>query len=384
MLALSRRLPDPLALLVEAAPLIVFGGGALLGIITRRGRLVLGIVVLALADCALINFGGQAVVDAVGLLLPLNLAVIVWLREENPLAGRGALLFGLAMLQGLFVALLHRTEMASLAPALEQPALATDLAFWTGVPRLAVFAYGGALGIIVARFFLVRRPIAAGTGWALVASFIALDGARMGSAGVYFAAAGLLLLVGAAWEPARGTHFDDVTGLPASLELNKMLRLLRRRRNYSIARVEIDEFVRFRLEHGAAASHRMQRLVASALAKVGGGGRAFYCGAHTFAVIFRRTSASTAARHLDIVRRQIEAADLEVSVVQPAKAPEPDGDRPARPQPRAVAVERTVSVTISAGVAHSSQRGADPHKIMVAAERALERAKEGGLNRVSV
>ena len=385
MLALPRKLPDPLALLVDAAPLIVFAAAALLGIITRRGRLVLGIVVLALADCALINFGGRAVIDAVGLLLPLNLAVIVWLREENPLAGRGALLFGLALLQGVFVALLHRTE-TSISASLEPPVLSTDVAFWTQVPQLAIFAYGAALGIIAARFFLVRRPMAAGAGWALVASFMAIDGARAGSAGVYFAAAGLLLLIGATWEPARGTHFDDVTGLPASLELNKTLRLLRRRHNYSIARVEIDEFVRFRLEHGAAASHRMQRLVASALAKVGGGGRTFYCGAHTFAVVFRRTSAETAARHIDVVRRHIEAADLEVSVMEPppARTGEPDPARPTRPQPRAVTVERTVSVTISAGVAHSDQRGADPHEIMVAAANALERAKAAGLNRVTV
>jgi GGDEF domain-containing protein len=252
------------------------------------------------------------------------------------------------------------------------------------VPQLAIFAYGAALGIIGARFFLVRRPMAAGAGWALVASFMALDGARAGSAGIYFAAAGLLLVVGATWEPARGAHFDDVTGLPASLELNKTLRLLRRRHGYSIARVEIDDFVRFRLEHGAGASHRMQRLVAKALAKVGGGGRAFYCGAHTFAVVFRRTSASTAARHIDVVRRHIEAADLDVSVVQPARTGEPESARAARPQPRPVTIERTVSVTISAGIAHSDERGADPHQIMVAAAHALERAKAAGLNRVTV
>jgi GGDEF domain-containing protein len=389
MLALTRRLPDSLATLVEAAPLLVFGGGALLGIITRRGRLVLGIVVLALADCALVNFGGRAVFDAVALLLPLNLAVIAWLREENPLAGRGALLFGFAMLQAVFVALLQIPEMASVSASLEQPVVSTDLAFWTGLPQLAVFAYGAALGVIATRFFLGRPPLAAGAAWALVASFIALDGARVGSAGVHFAVAGLFLLVGAAWEPTRGIHVDDVTGLPASLELNKTLRRLQRRHGYSIARVEIDDFVRFRQEHGAAASHQMQRLVAKALSKVGGGGRAFYCGAHTFAVVFRRTSPAAAARHLDIVRRHIEAADLDVSVVEPPrkgeaarKKTEADPARPARPQPRPV--ERTVSVTISAGVAHADKRGADPHQIMVAAERALDRARDAGLNRVSV
>lgn len=389
LLALTRRLPDSLAMLVDAAPLVVFGGGALLGIITQRGRLVLGIVVLALADSALINLGGRAVFDAVALLLPLNLAVIAWLREEHPLAGRGAVLFVLAMLQALLVVLLQRPELASISASLEQPVVSADLGFWTALPQLAVFAYGAALGVIVTRFFLGGPPLAAGAAWALVATFIALDGASAGSSGVHFAAAGLLLMVGAAWEPPRGIHVDDVTGLPATLELNKALRRLRRRHGYSIARVEIDDFVRFRQEHGSAASHRMQRVVAKALAKVGGGGRTFYCGAHTFAVVFRGTAAATAARHLDIVRRHVESADVDVSVAEPlrkgegARKGEADAARPARPQIRPT-VERTVSVTISAGVAYADKRGADPHQIMVAAERALERAKDGGLNRVSV
>src|SRR5204862_310541 len=84
----------------------VFGVGALLGFLTRRGRLVLGIVVLALADCALVNFGGRAILAAVALLLPLNLAILAWLGEETPLAGRGATLFGAALLQAGIVAVL--------------------------------------------------------------------------------------------------------------------------------------------------------------------------------------------------------------------------------------------------------------------------------------
>ncbi len=385
-LTLTRRLPDSLATLVDAAPLLVFGGGALLGLITQRGRLVLGVVVLALADCALVNFSGRATFDAVALLLPLNLAVIAWLRDENPLAGRGALLFGLALLQAAFVAMLQRSEPAVIPVSVEQPVVTTGLAFWTALPQPAVFAYGVALGLVVTRFFLARRPLAAGAAWALVASFLALDGARSGSPGIHFATAGLLLLVGAAWEPRRGAHFDDVTGLPATLELNKMLRRLRvrGRGRYTIARVEIDEFAKFRDEHGAVASHRMKRLVGRMLGQIGGGGRAFYCGDHTFAVVFRRTSASTAGRHLDIVRRRIEETDIDVSVMEvPLPEPEPAGAalRPERPE-RPRAVVRTVSVTISAGVAHAAHRGADPHEILRAARLALDRAKEAGFNQV--
>ena len=373
MLVLTRRLPDPLAIAVDSAPLVVFGGGALLGFLTRRGRLVLGIVVLALADCALVNFGGRAILAAVALLLPLNLAILAWLGEETPLAGRGATLFGAALLQAGIVAVLQRPELASLAASLEQPLVVRGLGIWTALPQLAVFAFAAALSLVLARVFLDRRPLAAGAAWALVASFLALDGASSGGpASVHLAAAGLLLLVGATREPPRGVHIDDVTGLPASPELKKALRRLRRR--YALAQVEIDDFMSFRELHGSDAARRMLRLVAKALAKVGGRGRAFYCGQHRFAVVFRRTSRKVAGRRLDVVRRAVEAATLDVAVPQPL--------HPGRPA-RAGAIMRTVSVSVSAGVAQPEGPGVDPYDVLQAAERALDRAKQGGLNRVS-
>ena len=44
---------------------------------------------------------------------------------------------------------------------------------------------------------------------------------------------------------------------------------------------------------------------------------------------------------------------------------------------------RTVSVSVSAGVAQPEGPGVDPYDVLQAAERALDRAKQGGLNRVS-
>ncbi len=372
VLALARTLPGSVTVAVHAAPLVVFGGGALLGLVIRRGRLVLGLVVLALADRALVHFGDRAIFDAVALLLPLNLGVIAWLGDASPLAARGASWFGVALLQAGLVAILQRPELTALAASLERPLVAANLGVWTALPQVALFAFAAALGLVLARFLVDGRPLFAGAAWALVASFLALDGASVGGpSSVHFAAAGLLLIGGAAWEPPRVTYLDDVTGLPVSLELNKALRRLPRR--YALARVEIDEFVSFRGAHGTDAARRMLRLVAKALTKVGGGGRVFYCGAHTFTVVFRRTSAGTAVRHLDAVRRAIEAATLNVSAPEPPRA-----GRPAR----GGAVQRTVSVTISVGVAQPVSRDADPHEVLRATERALERAKQAGLNRV--
>ncbi len=372
-LALARPLPDRLASAVHAAPLVVFGGGALLGLVLRRGRLVLGLVVLALAERALAYFGGRALFDAVALLLPLNLGIIAWLREANLLTTRGVSRFGVPFLQAGAVAIIQRPELAALAGRLERPLVALNPGPWTALPQPALAAFATALCLILARFLMQGGPLAAGAAWALVASFLALDAAGTGRpASVHFVTAGLLFVVGATWEPRRVVHLDDVTGLPTSFALNKVLRRLPRR--YTLARVEIDEFATFREEHGADAARGMLRLVADALTKVGGRGRAFYCGAYAFAVVFKRTSAPTASRHLDIVRRSVAAASLDVRMPE-----RPRADRPAR----ADAAVRTLSVTISVGVAEPEGRDADPHGVLRAADRALDRAKQAGLNRVS-
>jgi GGDEF domain-containing protein len=368
------RLPDSFAIAVDAVPLVVFGGGVLFGLITRRYRIVLGVVVLALADGALVNFGGRETAVAVAVLLPLNLAVIAWLGQEIPLAGRGAALFGMAFLQVGVVALLHQPALASLTVSLEQPLVEADLRIWTALSQIAILAFVLALGLALVRFLAGgRQPIAVAAVWALVASFLALD--ELGSGGparIHFAAAGLLLIVGASRERRRGAHVDDVTGLPARLELNKELQRLRGR--YTLARIEIDDFSGFREAHGAEAARRMLRLVATALTKVGGRGRAFYLGEQTFAVVFRRMSQPAAAQHLDAFQRVVEAAIVEVAVSEPR--------RPGKPS-RSGAAKQAVSVTVRVGVAESEGNGVDPHKVLRAAEHALDHVQQAPPQAVS-
>jgi GGDEF domain-containing protein len=371
MLALAVTLPDWLTTAVHAAPLVVFGGGALLGLLVRRGRLVLGLIVLALADLAVVHFEGGAVFAAIGLLLPLNLGAIAWVGEASLFTARGALRLGLVLLQAGVVAILLRPELTAFAASLERRLFATAPGAWTALPQLVLVAFAAALGLVVARFLARARPLAVGAAWALVASLLALDAASAGRpASVYFVTAGLLLAAGAALEPSRVPFRDAVTGLPGRLALNRALGRLPRR--YALACLEIDEFRSFREDHGTDAAHRMLRLVAEALVKVGGGGRPYYLEAHTFAVVFPRASAEAAGRHLDVVRRAVATATLDVRVLERAH-----GARPAH------TVERTVSATISVGVAQPEQRGVSPHEVLRSAGEALEHAKQAGQNRVS-
>src|SRR2546428_500333 len=128
---------------------------------------------------ALAHFSGRAVFDLAALLLPLNLGALVWLGEASLLTVRGGARLGIPLLQAGLVALLQRPELAGLAASLERPLVTTNLGAWTALPQLALAAFGAALCLILARFLTDRRPFSAGAAWALVASFLALDGASV-------------------------------------------------------------------------------------------------------------------------------------------------------------------------------------------------------------
>ena len=359
---------------VHAAPLLVFGGGALLGLMTGRGRLLLGLMVLALTTAALINFGTRTTFYAAALLLPLNLGVIAWFGETRALSRRGASWLGLILLQAGLVGLLQVLHPTALDASLEQPLVAVGGGTWTSLPQLAVFAFAVMLGVHLTRFVRRRQPLTAAAVFALIASFLALDAAGSGGPSeLHFAAAGMLLALGTVLEPRPMVHRDPVTGLPASLEFNKMMRHLSR--HYVLACVAIDDFRSFRQEQGAEVADRMLRRVAQELAKIGGGGRVFYLMRdHQFAVVFRHKSPETVASHLDVVRRAVERVTLDVKVAQPTKSG----------QKGPVIVQRTVGGTISTGIAEPQRGDVDPFNVLRDAEDALRRAQHEGMNRIVV
>jgi GGDEF domain-containing protein len=370
--ALTRHLPGPVATAVDAAPLFVFAGGALLGLVTRRARLLVAVIVLALADCALANVGGRTVFDAIALLLPVNIALVVWLGDENPLAGRGALLFAIILLQAAIIAVLVNPGMASVTESLDLPLVSARLGMWTALPQLSVICFVAALGLLVARFFWHGQPLAISAAWALVASFLALDGVATGArAGVHFATAGALLLFGAAREPRAKVTLDEVTRLPARIEFHRALRRLTKR--YTLGYVEVDDYVHIRAEHGVEAAHRILRGVAKRLRRIREG-QVYHVEGALFAVLFPGAVAKRAIRALDAARIAIEDLAVDVAVTEPAAQA---GAKPSR------VIERTVSVTVSAGVAEAAGPGADSRQVIEAAEHALVRAREAGMNRVS-
>jgi len=361
-----------LSLSLHLAPVFVFGGGSAIAMIGRRSRLVAGLATIVLADRALIHLGHGVTFDLISLLVPLNLAILVWLPEAHPLTAVGAVRLGVIGLQAGIVWFLHSTEIALLPASFHAPFDDSSLHTWTVLPHATLAVFGAALAVTLVRIVGYRRVAAAGIAWALVASFIALDTAMSGRpATVHFMTAALLLIVAVVFDSGRTVFRDPATGLPTRLELTRMLRRMPDR--YAIACVQVDEFRRFRGSYGPEATRRMLRAVGGAMQNVGGQGRAFSCDTASFVVVFPRTRAVRAAALLESVRQRIPAIMHDVMVRE-------DVVELVREEVlESVAVKKaSVSVTISAGVAEPSWAGVDPRDVLSAAEQALTVAKREG------
>jgi GGDEF domain-containing protein len=366
---------------VHLAPVFVFAGGSALALIARRSRLVIGLAVIALADRAMIHLEGTTVAQSVALLLPVNLGVLAWLPEAQPFTAPGAARLGLVAAQSAVVWFLHRSELAALsyAPELANTVTAT-VAGWTAVPGLAVVAFGVGLAVTIVQLVVQRRGVAAGVAWAMVASFVALDGAMSGRpASAHFATAGILLIAAVMTEPLH-TLRDNVSGLPARLELYRAL--LRMPRRYAIACVEIDDFEAFRSRYGADAARRVLRTVSRALEREAGRGSVFHADSQRFVLLFRRMSAVAAAQRLDRARQAVPRMTIDARVREEALEPPlpflTPREAPAGEKPPEEFADCTVAVTISAGVAEASTAGKTSREVLSAAMQALDGARQRG------
>jgi len=363
LLAVTIALRSPslragLSPLVPAYPLVVLGGGILLGWRFDRSRLVLVLAVLLLAERALqvwapIEGGGEvgrAVFGALSLLVPLDLAALAWLPERGLLARHGRLVFGLLAAEIVLIAVL-----GALSPA-----------------SLIVFAL--AFVVLARRAVLQVTALESGAVWSLVAAFLALGAGGGGlDSSAYFATGGLILVLSLI-ETWHGMAYDDeLTGLPARRALNEALARLRG--VYTVAMIDIDHFKRFNDEHGHDIGDQLLRMVGARLADIGGGGRAFRYGGEEFAVLFQGKDVDETRGHLEALRRTIEDSPFTL------RGPARPRTRPESPAP-AAADRRRIAVTVSIGAAAADRSEPSAEEVVRAADQALYRAKEAGRNQV--
>jgi diguanylate cyclase (GGDEF)-like protein len=290
--------------------------------------------------------------------------VVLSIGREGPLVRWSALLHAAAIaLSGLGVHLL--------APGLGGGRAGDYLAF-PGVPAVP-FALGAALslGLMLAG----GRALAAALSVTLLALSLSSEGWLLHSApALLIATCQLALLVALLEESYRLAYHDALTGLPGRRALTEAMEHLGGR--YALAMVDIDHFKRFNDRHGHEVGDQVLRMVARELAHVGSGGRAYRYGGEEFAIVFPGCDATEARQAVDETRKTIAGRRF---VIRAKARPR---RKPKGRSPRKVGTKK-VRITVSGGVSEPSRRRVLPREVLVAADKALYKAKRAGRNRVS-
>lgn len=179
----------------------------------------------------------------------------------------------------------------------------------------------------------------------------------------------------------RGAHDmayrDDLTGLLGRRALNERLKGLGKR--YVLAMADVDHFKNFNDTHGHDVGDEVLKMVARNIGMVKGGGTAYRYGGEEFCIVFSGKDIEYSKPFLEAVRMNIENYKMALR------------DTENRPKKKEVAKERrgrrtkarsgkTVSVTISIGLAEPNEKQVKVDEVLKAADTALYKAKQNGRN----
>ena len=370
-------LREPMRQFAPFAPIVVFGLGFLLALRFQRSRLVFALVILALVEWGIDRTRtgdvGRFVWQAAAVLLPLNLAAVMLMTERGIFTRTGLVRIATLLAQVGGVAAVARYAPSKAGAIVSYRAFPAEWFNWTplGQPALLAFVVGTTLIItgIVFRASTTGRAFL----WALVAAFLAMHSVNVPvAATIYGSTAGLILVVAVIEASYLMAYQDGLTGLPARRALTEALQRVNGK--FTVAMVDVDHFKKLNDRYGHDVGDQVLRMLASRLAKVSNGGRAFRYGGEEFAILFPGEPVEECLAELETLRRSVEDSKFTIRRrLQRRKPGKGSNGGKARPQ---------IKVTVSIGAAESNGRREAPEHVVQAADRALYRAKDAGRNRV--
>jgi diguanylate cyclase (GGDEF)-like protein len=361
---------------ISALPPIVLGFGVLFGWYVSSSRLILSLLVLALADRGLLLFPpidpdpasmGPTVFAATAFLLPLNLLALSLVRDEALSTWRGIVRLAPILAQPFLVLWLSLPDQADLARALRQPLLPASLTAWSQVTQPALLAFLGALAMIGVRFACERNPLDAGALWALTASFTALHGLQYGWTPTnFFSAAGLILFLTLVQASHQRAYRDELTGLLGKQAYEEALAGLGAK--YTVAIVGLDQLKQYGNQHGKPVSEQLLRLVAPKIQAAAGQGQVYRLAGEEITILFPRKTATDTLVTLEAIRKAVDQFEGYV--------------RGERVWEGSRSGAETLPLTASIGVAEAGTGKSSLSLVIKAAYRALYEAKGAGGNLV--
>jgi len=383
----ASALPATLVAKLPLAPYLMFAGAAALGILYDRHRMVLTSLALAVSYWILsgsvsenfrVDQHAQLLYCVVGLLLPINLALICGQKESKPLSIEGIIAFSVIACQVAIAFLLVKTYPELIRSiALFEVLPNVELNNSLQIPQMIFLCYLLATGYAVCKFLEKKSVFESAFIGCLIASGLFFHtGLEYPNAALYMTLAGFIPIVAIVQNAYFIAYMDELTDLPGRRALNE--EMARLRGNYSIAMLDVDHFKKFNDTYGHDIGDQVLRMVGSKIRGIGGGGKPYRYGGEEFAILFPNKSTKTSFPHLSNLREEIDGTRM----VLRNQSKTADAKIKKKPKKK-ITPWQEVHVTISIGVAERSKSLIEAMDVIKGADQALYHAKGKGRNRIS-
>lgn len=366
---------------IAAFPYVVVVFGLVFGWYFASSRMMLSLLVLALADRSMVLWPasdtdpilvGHTVFAITAFLVPVNLLAFSILKEDAISTVRGVARLMLVLAQPFLLLWLCLPEQQVLAGAFTQTFVPSTFTSWTPLPQPALFAFGTAFLLQSARFTLHRDPLEGGSIWALAAVFLAYQGTRYGWQPTnFFTTAGLILFITLIQASYQRTYRDELTGVPGRLAYEEASRRLRI--GYTVSIIGIDQLKQHASTHGRLVGEQILKLIAPKIQAACAGGQVFRISGEEFTLLFPGTSVMETLIPLEQARKTVESMMLCLRgrdrVWEGSRGTSKVGTR-----------DRELPVTLSIGVAEHTGEQSSLSLVTKSAYRALYEAKGAGGN----
>ena len=366
--------------LTHYAPYAIITFAGLLGLRFGRSRVVYILSVIGLAYLGFSyyltegqdSFSAKVVFHAISILLPLNLLIIIALRERKLLSSHGAQRFGFILLQVAVTAWVILFKQKNILAFVTQEIFPNHYFPVTHISQLTLIIMVLSFVFIGVSLFLKNTPIKNGFLCVLITVFIACNFVgRENYFPVYISVAGIIFTISLIQDSHNMAYLDELTGLLSRRALNEYMMMLGR--SYTIAMLDVDYFKKFNDTFGHDMGDQVLKMVGSKMRKVRGGGKAYRYGGEEFTIFFPRKKMKQSAPHLEELRQAIEKHKFTIrGKGRPKKSKQGKKERGKRN------VGRIVSISISIGVAERCNGLRTPDDVIKAADRSPIQSQEDG------
>ncbi len=325
-----------------------------------------------------LSAGGGALFMA-SVLIPINLLIVYMLPSRGVMSYAG-LTRSLTMLLQCAALLLFTGSRSTWIQALpDWNLLLAGAPSWIRIPEPSLFLFLAVLGYLA---YQLRRNQDLQTLMFLcllicsIAPFnfhssIYSDSSAQGTFLALFSVNACVLIFNILETSLGAAMLDPLTQLPARRALNEHMNALVS--PYCIAMIDIDHFKLTNDKHGHETGDQVLRFLANRLKHIPFG-RAYRYGGEEFTIVSASWEKNDIVPLLDELRRSIESATFLVRGKRAGKR--------KRGSSTEDAATTELPITVSIGVAQSSKTNPNADAVLLAADKALYKAKNNGRNRV--